>query len=74
MDRHWMETEGRASLIARIQAYVYEHVPRGKYAQAQRAADYALERFDDMIAHNPADVPGYWAGYYFDRFKDALEG
>lgn len=68
-----IDLTARDSLVVRIQAYVYQNVIVMDYPKAQIAADYAIERFDNMMEHNPTDSEGYWAGYYFDRFKTELE-
>lgn len=66
-------SDDREMLCIRMRAYAYENVRIGNADHADNMAGYALERFDDMIANNPTNAVGYWAGYYFERFKEDCE-
>lgn len=66
-----LELKPRQVLIARMQVWAYENIMLGNYPRAQKQAEIALRRFDDMMEANPLDSAGYWANFYFDQFKGA---
>lgn len=58
-------------LVIRMQAWAYENVIGKDYPKAERTAATILRRFEDQMEANPCDEAGYWAGFYFEQFKEA---
>ncbi len=64
----------RDMLVIRMKAYAYENVRQGAMHTVERLADQTLANFQSMIESNPVDSQGFWAGFYFEEFKQACEG
>lgn len=69
-----LDLSPRDSLIARMQAWAYEHVMYGNYPRATAIANEYLARFDSMVNNNPTDSQGYWASHYYAKFCATCEG
>ena len=60
--------DDKVMLVVRMQSHAYSHVKIKHIPTAELFAESCLADFAAMIDANPADVSGYWATFYYDRF------